>query len=218
MAMNIQRKLLHFRLSLPFFTWGIVLQSAAPVDQPKARESLIEIVVTRGQGAIFSAGMRTPAPLAVEVRDETGAPVSGAIVSFHLPPRGPTGVFLNGLTTEIVTTGTEGVAVAPTIVWKTAQGPLEIEVTAVKEKLRAGIVIPVEIANSSSSQPASNDNQEFYKPPRRWGKWAAIIAGAGAGVFATKYALAKRAAITSQGTVTETIRIGTPAVTIGGPQ
>jgi hypothetical protein len=38
----------------------------------------------------------------VEITDETGKPISGAAVSFHLPEDGPGGTFASGLRTDLV--------------------------------------------------------------------------------------------------------------------
>ena len=172
----------------------------------------------RGQDAIYTAGRRTPAPLAVEVRDETGTPVAGAAVSFRLPASGPGGLFLNGLARELVVTGPDGRAVAPTVNWNGVTGPFEIRVTAVKDQARAGIVVPQQISNATTLRTGPADVPEFYKPRRHWVRLTAIVGGAAAGAFATKYALARRTASAATAPAADTLRVGAPVITIGGPQ
>src|SRR5260370_16264614 len=66
-----------------------------------AQVAILQIQVLEGEGAVHVPGVRTNLSLTVEVTDETGKPVPGAAVSFHLPEDGPGGTFVNGLRTDI---------------------------------------------------------------------------------------------------------------------
>ena len=73
-----------------------------------AQIAILQIKVVEGEGAVHFPGARNLRPFSVEVTDETGRPVTGAAVSFHLPVSGPSGTFANGLRTEIVITDSHG--------------------------------------------------------------------------------------------------------------
>ena len=73
-----------------------------------AQVAVLQIHFIEGEGAVHAPGSRTARPLTVEVTDETGRPVSGAAVSFHLPDEGPGGAFANGLRTEVAITDAQG--------------------------------------------------------------------------------------------------------------
>src|ERR1044071_5355988 len=73
-----------------------------------AQVAILQIQLVEGEGAVHAPGSRSSRPLTVEVTDETGKPVPGAAVSFHLPEDGPGGAFGNGLRTEVATTDSHG--------------------------------------------------------------------------------------------------------------
>jgi len=64
-----------------------------------AQVAILQIRVIEGEGAVHLPGSRSPRPITVEITEETGKPVAGAAVSFHLPEGGPGGAFVNGLRT-----------------------------------------------------------------------------------------------------------------------
>jgi len=65
---------------------------------------------------VHPAASRSARPITVEITEETGKPVAGAAVSFHLPEEGPGGTFVNGLRTEVVITDGRGMR-ACTVWW-----------------------------------------------------------------------------------------------------
>ncbi len=83
------------RLAALWLLWA----AAAP-----GQVAILQIRVIEGEGAVHLPGARSSRPIAVEITDETGRPVAGAAVSFHLPEDGPGGAFVNGLRTEVVIT------------------------------------------------------------------------------------------------------------------
>ena len=55
-----------------------------------------------GEGQVYAARIAgSPTPVTVQVTDETGKPVDGASVSFHLPDDGAGGAFTGGMQTDI---------------------------------------------------------------------------------------------------------------------
>src|SRR5262249_62320193 len=73
-----------------------------------AQTAILQVQVIEGEGTVHAPGARAARPLIVGVTDETGKPVAGAAVGFHVPDEGPGGVFTNGLHTEVVTSDEKG--------------------------------------------------------------------------------------------------------------
>jgi hypothetical protein len=175
------------------------------------------------------AGSWSASPLTVLVVDEKGAPVSGATVSLRLPDHDATGLFSNGLRSEIVLTGGDGRAAVPGIQWGAAAGPCQIRITALKGTARAGTVATMEITAPAAGRQAGTlsggDAVPIYRPPSRWrSRWTVVaLAAAGAigGGLVVKYsqpasgpagAIAAPAGITSS-----TLQIGPPVVVVTRP-
>jgi hypothetical protein len=163
-----------------------------------AQVAILQIHVLEGEGAVHPPGARISRPLVVEITDETGKPVEGAAVSFHLPDDGPTGLFFNGLRTEVSLTDPAGRAAVHGLVLNRVAGRFQIRVVASKEQARAGIFSFQYIAGSNNSaapvaeskQPASPRAAAPSHPAASHGggaKWwivAAVLAGgAAAGVL-----------------------------------
>jgi hypothetical protein len=92
----------------------------------------------------------------VELTDEAGRPVAGAGISFQLPPEGPSGLFSNGLRTDLVLTDGSGRASIHSMQLNRTGGQFRIRITAVKEQARAGAVSTQYIAeNHNGAQAAS---------------------------------------------------------------
>lgn len=105
-----------------------------------AQIAILQIHVVEGEGAVHPPGSRSQRPLTVAVTDETGRPVEGAAVSFHLPDEGPTGNFLNGLRTEVEMTDERGRATLRGMVVNRVPGRFQIRIVVSKEQARAGLV------------------------------------------------------------------------------
>jgi len=120
-----------------------------------AQIAVLQIKILDGEGAVHPPGAHIVHPLTVEVTDETGHPVAGAAVSFQLPPEGPSGLFSNGLRTDLVLTDPSGRASIHTVQVNRSAGQLRIRITAVKEQARAGAIATQYIAESQNGAPAS---------------------------------------------------------------
>jgi len=182
-----------------------------------AQVAILHIQVTEGEGAVHAPGSRAARPLSVVVTDEMGRPVAAAAVSFHLPEEGPSGLFANGLRTEVVTADERGRASAPGLRWNRAAGRLQIRVIASKEQARAGIVSFQYITGTENAGERGAPAPAVSRS-RAWWIAVAALAGGGAvagGVLAARGGTARTP--TGAALVTPTVSIGVPAVTIGKP-
>lgn len=196
------------RLPLVFLLATTFLQS-----EPIA---ILRLRVLGGEGQVHGAGARSPRPVAVLVTDETGRPVEGATVSFRLPEDGPTGSFTGGMRTDIAVTAKDGKAESGTIEWGKLSGPVSIRVTALKDQVRAGMVVP---AYLSEDAPAPSRTAASPAGRGRWVKLGLIVGGAAAGGLAYGWSRGRTSG-TSEGPagVTQPPVIGTPDISIGRPQ
>lgn len=105
-----------------------------------AQIAVLQIKIVDGEGAVHALGAHISHPLTVEVTDDNGRPVAGAAVSFQLPPEGASGLFSNGLRTDLVLTDNSGRASIHSVQLNRTGGQFRIRITAVKEQARAGAV------------------------------------------------------------------------------
>ena len=187
-----------------------------------AQGSLLEIQVIEGEGAMHLAGSRVSKSLTVRVTDELGKPVKGALVSFRLPEEGPGGVFANGLNTEVILTGEDGVATTPAIRWNRQAGPFHVRVAAVKDQSRAGTAVSQHLSERLAAKGTGPAVSESRRPlPARSkmrSKWviiALVVAGAAGVGFTTGWA-AQRGPQSAATTATPA-RIERPTISIGKP-
>jgi hypothetical protein len=110
--------------------------------------------VVEGEGAVHASGGRAVKPLIVEVTDETGHPVVGAAVSFHFPEQGPSGIFFNGLRTDVVISDTAGRATVRGFQLNHNAGSFQIRITAAKDQARAGIISTQYVSDAKGSTAA----------------------------------------------------------------
>jgi len=187
-----------------------------------AQIAVLHIQVIEGEGAVNAAGSRIARPLIVEVTDETGRPVEGASVSFHLPDEGPGGTFGNGLRTDVTVTDVRGRANLHTMVTNRTPGRVAIRIVASKEQARAGMVSFQYIAgpkNGAAPGKSARGGSSWMHGPLKW-----VVVGALAGGAAAAGALvagksgnsgsltAAAAAATSTG-----VTIGSPSLSVGKP-
>lgn len=187
-----------------------------------AQSAMLEIKLVEGAGALYAPGSRTPG-LTVEVMDELRRPVSGAVVSVRLPDDGAGGSFANGLSSEILTTGTSGRAVTSPVRWNRVTGPVEIRITAVKGQLRAGTIASCEVSDGGIRQKASGPSQPAPAVQKRLPvKWL-VIAALAAGAAGVGFASGRAGSNAGGGTGADPakpptpIQIGSPVITIGKP-
>jgi len=100
----------------------------------------------------------------IVVEDSTGKPIPQAAVSFRLPEQGPTGLFTNGLRSEIAITGPDGRASLAPIRWTGAPGTVPLRVTAAKGDLRAGVILNIELTQNDAV-PVRVAKAETAPPP-----------------------------------------------------
>lgn len=105
-----------------------------------AQVAILQIRVVEGEGTVHLPGSRSTRPITVDITDETGNPVAGAAVSFHLPGEGPGGAFVNGLRTEVVITDAHGRASLRGLLANRLPGRFQVRILASKEQARAGTV------------------------------------------------------------------------------
>jgi len=128
--------------------------------------AVLQIKVLEGEAVVHPPGARIAHPLTVEVTDETGRPVAGAAVSFQLPPEGPSGLFSNGLRTDLVLTDAAGHASLHSVQLNRTSGQFRIRITAVKEQARAGAVSTQYIAETRNALPAASSKPAPAAPPQ----------------------------------------------------
>jgi hypothetical protein len=124
--------------------------AAALASIAPAQVGILQIQIVEGEGGVYAFGARATRPLTVAVTDETGRPVSGAAVSFHLPEDGRSGTFANGLRTEVVTANEKGCAVLRSMQLNRVPGRFQVRIIASKEQATAGTVSFPYIADRAS--------------------------------------------------------------------
>jgi hypothetical protein len=190
-----------------------------------AQVAILQIQIIEGEGAVYAPGARSARPLLVEVTDETGRPVAGAAVSFHLPETGAGGTFVNGLRTEVATTDERGRAGLRGLQLNRTPGRFEIRIIASKEQARAGTVSFQYIADPASGIARARTGGPPGPVPHGatshgHGKWivigVAVAGGAAAGLVAGRSSGKTTAPGTAVPAVT-TLNVGTPTITVGHP-
>jgi hypothetical protein len=178
-----------------------------------AQVAILQIRVIEGEGVVHLPGARSSRPITVEITDETGKPVAGAAVSFHLPEGGPSGAFVNGLRTEVVITDALGRASLHGLLANRVPGRFQIRILASKEQARAGTVSFQYVAESRGAA-AKADAAPSGR--RKWIVVAAAVGGAVAGIVAMRGSAASPAAVPGA-PVPPALSIGSPSITVGKP-
>jgi hypothetical protein len=185
---------------------------------------ILQLQVLEGEGGVFAASSRALRPVTVRVTNETGAPVAGVAVSFRLPEEGVTGIFQNGLRTDMTLSGPDGRAIAPNITWGPLAGQARLRVTAALDQARAGVLVAVYVSADNvvvagaSASSAAIAPQRFDPAPapqlkkkRRWVKWVVIAAG-GAAAGAVFTTVRRSGGSAPSG---PTVSVGQPTISIG---
>lgn len=163
---------------------------------------------------MLAPGSRAARPLTVEVTDETGRPVAGAAVSFHLPEDGAGAVFAHAMHTDVSTTDAQGRASMRPVQVGRLPGTFQIRVVAVKEQARAGALAAQYVAEAAHGGARAASHAR--------GRWialaAAVVGGTAAGVLsASRTAPAAASATPPAAPATAPVTIGTPSTTVGRP-
>jgi len=180
--------------------------------------AILQIQVVEGEGAVHVPGSRAARFLTIAITDETGKPVEGAAVTFHLPEDGPSGAFGNELRTDVVLTDSHGRATAPVFTLNRVAGRFQIRVIAAKEQARAGIV-----SFQYIGEPAGGSSTPSVALARHRARWIAIAALVGGGAVAGLLAgrsggsTATAPPAPSAPTPPPQLSIGTPTISIGHP-
>ena len=177
-----------------------------------AQVAILQIQVVEGEGAVHQPGSHSSRPLTVDVTDETGKPVAGAAVSFHLPEEGPGGTFASGLRTDVATTDSRGRATIHTFQANRNPGRFQIRIVASKEQARAGTVSFQYIAEPKPGSVASASTSHNKR-------WLVIGAAAGGGALAALLAGHASSSPTpvAPPPAPPAFNIGSPAITVVKP-
>jgi hypothetical protein len=158
----------------------------------------------------------------VEITDETGKPVPGAAVSFHLPEDGPGGVFVNGLRTDVATTDAQGRASLHGLQVNRISGRFQIRIMVSKEQARAGAVSSQYITGNSQPQSAADRSAEATRNTapaagvsHHRGKWIAAAAVVGGGAILGILAAARSGSAAPP--ASPALTIGPPSISVGKP-
>jgi len=190
--------------------WAAAALAVALAGTATAQVAILQIQVTEGEGGVHAPGARLARPLTVAVTDETGRPVAGAAVSFHLPEDGPGGVFPNGLQTDVATTDERGRATLRSLQLNRLAGRFKIRIIASKEQARAGMVSFQYIAEPGSGAASAGSS-------RGHGKWIAILALVGGGAAAGVVAARSDKTAAPVAGAGPSLTIGAPSITVGKP-
>ena len=150
--------------------------SAAPVaaagNSPSAcTGTLGGLLVSGGSGQAAKAGTAFADPLAAEVVDTGGCPLSNVNVAFVAPTSGPGATFPGAATTATVTSGSDGIATAPSLTANDVSGsytvPAEVEGTGYEvsfelDNTTSGVATSVGV--SSGNDQSAQVGQQFALP------------------------------------------------------
>jgi hypothetical protein len=182
-----------------------------------AQVAILQIQIVEGEGGVHAPGSRIARPLTVAVTDESGAPVPGAAVSFHLPEDGPGGTLASGLRTDVAITDRQGRVSLRGLQVNRISGRFGIRIVASKEQARAGVISAQYIAEPGSGAAAA--------PGKGKAKWAVVAAlvggGAAAGILAGRSGSPSAAATPTPpvagATTPPPVTIGPPTTMVGRP-
>jgi hypothetical protein len=166
----------------------------------------------------------------VLVLDERSRPVAGATVSLRLPDHDATGLFGNGLRSEIALTDPDGRAAIHSVQWGATAGPCQIRITAVKGSARAGTVATIHITPPSAGPGAAvritgDEAVPVYRPPSKWKSRWTVVALAAAGaiggglIVRSTQSQAPSAAglIAPAGITGSALQVGPPVIVVNRP-
>ncbi|MEO8594403.1 MAG: hypothetical protein ABI759_13885 [Candidatus Solibacter sp.] len=180
-----------------------------------AQVAILQIRVVEGEGAVHIPGARGNRPITVEITEETGKPVGGTAVTFHLPEDGPSGAFVNGLRTEVLVSDTHGRATLHGFTANRISGRFQLRILASKEQARAGTVSFQYIAEPRSGVAVA------AKAPAARKLWVALAVAVAGGAVATLAVAhngsAAPPAPIPAAPVPPILTIGAPTISVGKP-
>ncbi|HEY4359631.1 MAG TPA: hypothetical protein VGN17_01620 [Bryobacteraceae bacterium] len=189
--------------------WLILLVAWLPARALANDPAVLQIRILEGDRSVYVLGGRATKGVTVQVTDETGKPVDGVTVSFRLPEDGPGGTFSNNSKTEIATTQADGRAGVWGMQWNKTAGTFEIRIAAVKGQARAGTVCSLYLREGQAPEVGSGHGGHRWL----WVALAAAGAAGGAGIAARGGAGSGG----SPASAVNTVRIGTPTISLGHP-
>jgi hypothetical protein len=188
--------------------WLLPALAVALLNPGAAQIAILQIRFVEGEGAVHPPGSRIARALTVEITDESGAPVAGAAVSFHLPEDGPSGTLANGLRTDVGVTDANGRVSLRGLRVNRIPGRFQIRIVASKEQARAGVISSQYIAEPGSGAAS--------KRRTKWIVVAAVAAGgAAAGIWSAGRGTSAPAAPAAP--PPSTVTIGPPSTSVGKP-
>ncbi|MEO8099425.1 MAG: hypothetical protein ABI811_17110 [Acidobacteriota bacterium] len=174
--------------------------------------AILQLRVLQGEGTVYGVNSRATRGIVVQVTDETGKPVEGAVVSFRLPTQGPTGEFSAGGSTEIVNTSADGSAEVWGMLWGRETGAFEMRITAAKGATRGSVVCGLYL---SAALVTVNTAPAPARASGRKRTWIALGLAAATGVAVV--GITSRAPSTGTAAIVNAPKIGTPTILIGRP-
>lgn len=160
---------------------------------------------------MYALNSRSTRGITVQVNDSAGMPVDGAVVSFQLPERGPSGTFASGGRTEIVTTRADGLASIWGMRWNGTEGLVEVRVTAARASVRGSATVQLTLSRDAGPEPKISTGGS-----RKWLWISLAIAGgaAGGGLAARGMGSSPQAIVPP---AVNAPRIGSPSFAVGRP-
>jgi len=200
-----------------FALWPLVAASVLALGgAARAQIAILQIQVIEGEGAVHAPGSHVSRFLTVEITDDTGKPVEGAAVTFHLPEDGSSGTFANGLRTDVITSDSRGRATLPGLTLNRVAGRFQVRIVAAKEQARAGIVSLQYIAEPGGGAAAAPSAGGSHHRAR-WIAIGALAAGGAAAAILAGRSGASAAPASQTSTTAPVLSIGSPTITVGKP-
>src|SRR3954451_20811014 len=140
---------------IPFLVVSpIWAQSFPAVAESSSQAASLELRVVEEPKGIPTAGFIPPKRMTVQVRDETGRPVSDAAVAFRLPDTSLSGSFADGTQSAVAYTDGSGVAHVDGIRWIASSGSVLVRITATKGNSHAGLLFEERMSAAVAPEPA----------------------------------------------------------------
>src|SRR4051794_13593532 len=151
---------------IPFLVVSpIWAQSFPAVSESSSQAASLELRVVEEPKGISTAGFIPSKRMTVQVRDETGRPVSDAAVAFRLPDTSLSGSFADGTQSAVAYTDGSGVAHVDGIRWIASSGSVLVRITATKGNSHAGLLFEDKMSETAAALNPSNRTEEVSARP-----------------------------------------------------